>query len=104
MKKFTPPYGVTFASFTDDVGVVDKKTKTLTIDAGHMNGYLIIPQIVYQLSTKLQNGVTHDCLGQDTEVKLIEFLTQLGYATRKSPTVQLHATYTHYCSDVNKTK
>jgi hypothetical protein len=46
----------------------------------------------------------HDHLEQDTEVKLIEFLTQFGYATRKSPTVQLHAAHTHYCSDVNETK
>ncbi len=101
---FTPPYGLTFASFTDDVRVIDKKTKTRTINAGHMNGYLIIPGIVYHLSTTLQKGVTHDRLGQDTEVKLIEFLTRFGYATRKSPTVQLHAAHMHYCSDVNETK
>jgi hypothetical protein len=74
---FTPPYGLSFASFTDDVGVVDNKTKTRTINAGHMNGYHIhiIPGIVYHLSTKLQKGVTHNHLGQDEEVKVIEFLT-----------------------------
>ncbi len=49
-------------------------------------------------------GIRHDHLGQDIEVKLIEFLTQFGYATRKSTTVQLHAAHTHYCSDVNETK
>jgi hypothetical protein len=65
-RKFTSLYGLTFASSTDDVGVVDKKTKTHAIDTGHMNGYLIIPGIVYHLSTKLQKGVTHDRLGQDT--------------------------------------
>ncbi len=102
-KKFTPPYRLTFTSFTDDVEVVDKKTRTRTIDAGHMNGYLIILGIVYHLSTKLQKGVTYDHLGQDTKVKLIDFLTQFGYATRKSPTVQLPATHTHYCSNVNET-
>jgi hypothetical protein len=74
-KKFTPQYGLTFASFADYVGIVDKKTKTRTINAGHMNGYLIIPGIVYHLSTKLQKGVMNDHLGQDTEGKLIEFLT-----------------------------
>ena len=100
-RKFTPPYGLTVASFTNDVGVVDNKTKTRAIDAGHMNGYLILPRIAYHLSTKLQKEVMHDHLGQDTEVKLIEFLTQFGYATRKSPRVQLHAAHTHYCSDVN---
>jgi hypothetical protein len=103
-KQFTLPYGLTFASFTDDVGIVDKKTKTRTIDVGHMNGYLIIPGIVHHLITKLQKGVMHDCLGQDTEVNLFEFLTQFGHATRESPTVQLHAAHTHYCSDVNETK
>jgi hypothetical protein len=45
------------------------------IDAGHMNAYLIITGIVYHLSTKMQKGVKYDHLGQDTEVKLIEFLT-----------------------------
>ncbi len=85
-KKFTPPYGLTFASFTDDVGFVDtRRQKTRTVEAGHMNGYLIIPGIVYHLSTKLQKGVMHDHLGQDRKVELIEFLTQFGYATRKSP-------------------
>jgi hypothetical protein len=72
---FTPPFGLTFASFTDDVGVADKKTRTCTINAGHMNVYLIIPGIVYHLSTKLQKGVKYDHLGQDKEVKLIQFLT-----------------------------
>ena len=60
-------------------------------------------QKLYSLfSRKLQKGVMHDRLGQDTEVKLIEFLTRFGYATRKSPTLQLHAAHTHYCSDVNE--
>jgi hypothetical protein len=103
-QKFAPPHGLTFASFTDDVGVVDKKTRTHMINAGHMNAYLIIPGMVYHLSTKLQKGVQYDHLGQDTEVELIEFLTRFGYATRKSPTVQLHAAHTHYCYDVNETK
>jgi hypothetical protein len=103
-QKNTPPYGLTFPSFTDNSGVIDKKTKTCMINAGHINAYLIIPRIVYHLSTKLQKGVKYDHLGQDKEVKLIEFLTQFGYATRKSPTVELHAAHIHYCSDVNKTK
>jgi hypothetical protein len=45
-----------------------------------------------------------NCLEKDTEVKVIEFLTQFRYATRKSPNVQLHAKHMHYCSDVNETK
>ncbi len=69
-----------------------------------MNGYLIIPRIVFHFSTKLLKGVTHDHLEQDTEVILIEFLTQFGYATRKSPTVQLHAAHTRYWSDVIEMK
>ncbi len=82
-RKFIPPYGLTFASFTDDVGVVDTKTKTSTIKAGHMNGYLIIPGTVYHLSTKLQKGVTHNRLRQDIEVKLIEFMTQFWVCNKK---------------------
>ncbi len=74
-KKITPLYGLTFVSFTDDVEVIDKKTRTCTINADHMNAHLIIQGTVYHLSTKLQKGVMYDHLGQDKEVKLIKFLT-----------------------------
>jgi hypothetical protein len=39
-KKFTPPYGLRFANFTDDVGVVDKKARTRTIDARIAPNYI----------------------------------------------------------------
>jgi hypothetical protein len=74
-KKITTAYGLTFASFTNDIGVVDKKTRTGTIDAGHMNAYLIKTGIVYHLSKKLHKGVIYDHLGQDKEVRLIEVMT-----------------------------
>jgi hypothetical protein len=36
-KKLYPPYGLTFASFTTNVGVVDIKEKQRKIDAGHLS-------------------------------------------------------------------
>ena len=47
-KTKSPPYGLSFASFTDNV-TIKKKNKTHNIDAGHANAYLIIPGIVNYL-------------------------------------------------------
>ncbi len=59
-KQTLPPYGLTFASFTTDVDVVDIKAKQCKIDASHANAYLIIPGIVYHLSATLDKGNTQD--------------------------------------------
>ena len=62
-KKLSPPYGLTFASFTTNVGVVEVKEKWRKIDAGHVNAYLIIPGIVYHLSATLEKGNIHEHVG-----------------------------------------
>ena len=63
-KKLYPPYGLTIKSFTTNVGVVDINEKCRKIDAGHVNAYLIIPGIVYNLSAILQKGNIHEYLGK----------------------------------------
>ncbi len=55
-------------SLTSDVGPI--KNKTRLIDVRHMIAFLIVPRIVYNLSTKLQKGVLHDHLGQKQEMNL----------------------------------
>jgi hypothetical protein len=92
-KKLYPPYGLTFASFTTDVGVVDVKEKRRKIDAGHVNGYLIMPGIVHHLSASLEKGNIHEYIGKSKEMKLIQFLCRYGYATRKALTLMLHVAY-----------
>ena len=54
-KKIKPPYSIFWPSLTTDVGPVTNKSRK--IDVRHVNGYLIIPGIVYLLSTKLQRAV-----------------------------------------------
>ncbi len=49
--KMKPPYSIFWPSLTTDVGSV--KAKARKIDVRHVNQYLIIPGIVYLLSTKL---------------------------------------------------
>jgi hypothetical protein len=44
--------------------------KRRLINVRHMNAFLIVPRIVYNLSTKLQKGVLHDHLGQNQETHL----------------------------------
>jgi hypothetical protein len=70
-KKIKPPYSIFWESLTSDVGpVVEKRRK---IDVRHANGYLIIPGIVYLLSTKLQKMVFNNRLGEEQERNLIKF-------------------------------
>ena len=89
-KKLSPPYGLTFASFTTNVGVVEVKEKWRKIDAGHVNAYVIIPGIVYHLSATLEKRNIHEHVGREKEMQLIQFLCCFGYATRKRQTMMLH--------------
>ncbi len=73
-KKLYPPYGLTIASFTTNVGVVEVKEKQRKIDAGHVNAYLIMPGIVYHLSATLKKGNIHEYVGKNKEMQLIQFL------------------------------
>ncbi len=103
-KKSSSPYGLTFASLTTNVGVVEVKEKRRKIDAGHVNAYLIIPGIVYHLSATLEKGKIREHVGREKEMQLIQFLCCFGYATRKGQMMILHVAYTHYCHGINETK
>ncbi len=73
-KKIKPPYSIFWESLTTDVGPVEHKSRL--IDVRHVNGYLIIPGIVYLLSTKLQKAVLNDRLGEEIEMNLINYITR----------------------------
>ena len=79
------------------------EAKSRKIDVRHVNGYLIIPGIVYLLSTKLQKAVLNDRLGEDQEMSLINYITRFGYGTRRGPHVTLHGAYSRYTT-LNETK
>ncbi len=85
------PYSIFWPSLTTNVGPV--KAKARKIDAKHVNGYLIIPEIVYLLSTKLQKCVLNDRLGEDKEMRLINYITRFSYGTQRGPHVTLHGAY-----------
>ncbi len=84
-----------------DVGPLKKGVRF--IDARHYNAYLIMPKLVYILSTKLKGDVLHKYLDQDYEVKLINFITRYGYATRPNPYCKLHGSYAKYTDMHNTT-
>jgi hypothetical protein len=72
-KQLMPFYGILWISLTSNVGHVKKKKRLINVR--HMNAFLIVPGIVYNLSTKLQKGVLHDHLGQNQKMNLINFIT-----------------------------
>jgi hypothetical protein len=78
-----PRYGITYESLIYGVGLLEKQVHL--IDVRHYNAYLLMPRLVYHLSTKLKSNVIHNHIGQIEEVKLIKFLTKYGYATRANP-------------------
>jgi hypothetical protein len=96
-----PPYGITYESLTYDVGLLEKQVHS--IDVRHYNAYLLVPRLVYRLSTKLKNDVIHNRIGQIEEAKLIKFLTRYGYATRANPYCKIHGAYGKYTNMQNMT-
>ncbi len=88
------PWNISFESPTSDVGPLKKGVRF--IDARHYNAYLILSRLIYILSTKLKGDVLHKRLGQQYEVKLIQFITRYGYATRPNPYCKLHRAYARY--------
>ncbi len=73
------------------------------IDVRHYKASLLVPRLVYHLSTKLKKDVIQNCLGQLEEVKLICFLTRYGYATRANPYCKINVAYGMYTNMQNVT-
>jgi hypothetical protein len=71
------------------------------IDVRHYNAYLLVPRLVYHLSTKLKNDAIHNRIGQAEEVKCIHFLTRYRYATRAAPFCKLYGAYGQYTNMQN---
>jgi hypothetical protein len=49
------------------VGTFDKKYQKL--DVQYFNAYLLVPRLVYTLSTKLKKEAIQNCIGKPDEVK-----------------------------------
>jgi hypothetical protein len=95
------PYGIAYESLTYNVGLLEKQVRL--IDVVHYNAYLLVPRLVYHLSTKLKYNVIHNRIGQIEEVRLIKFLTRCGYATRANPYGKIHGAYGKYPNMQNMT-
>jgi hypothetical protein len=96
-----PPYGITYESLTYNIGLLELQVHL--IDVRYYNASLLVPRLVYHLSTKLKNNVIHNCIDQIEEVKLIKFLTRYGYATRANPYCKIHGAYGKYTNMQNMT-
>ena len=100
-----PPYPLSFNRLITSIDDYDRKAKTRSIDASHINAYYIIPILVISMTTKLKNENIYD-IAQKNNVEgvgMIRFLTRYLYGTRKSPNVQLHGAIKHYCPSANDT-
>lgn len=98
--KLNPPYAITFENITKDVGLV-KDGKRL-LDVRHYNAYLLIPRLVYHISTKLKHTSLNMRMGKRYEVDLIHYLTRFGYGTRAGPYAKLHGAISWY-TDIKST-
>ncbi len=93
-KALNSPFGITFKNLTNDVETTEQSKWLL--DVRHYNVYLLIPRLVYYLSTKLHRQIMSQCLSKIYEIDLIHFLTRFRFAMRTSPYCKLHGTYIHY--------
>jgi hypothetical protein len=90
---------------TVDVGRFDpfgnKDLKRRYIDARHYNMYVIMPKMVYLLSSTLMKSTIHKRLGQQHEMDIINLISRFGYGTRPGPFLTLHGAYTKYTKLTN---
>jgi hypothetical protein len=91
----TPPYGITFDSVTTDVGPIDTGGMR-KIDARHYYGYLLIPGLVYHMSSKIKNIRINELYGNPIEVGIINYIIRYGPNTRLKPFVKLHGAFSNY--------
>ena len=96
LTEMTPPYGITYESLTTDMGTLDNKNGPRKVDVRLYNGYLLIPGIVYHLSSKMKNVQVNTLLGNEFEVKVINFIARYGNYTRKTPYATIHGAFTKY--------
>ena len=94
--EMTPPYGITYESVTTDIGTLANRNGPRKVDARMYNGYLIIPGLVYHLLSKMKNVSVNTLLGNEFEVKVINFIARYGNYTRKNPHVTIHGAYSRY--------
>ena len=92
----TPPYRITYESVTTDIGLLENRSGPRKVDARMYNGYLIIPGLVYHLLSKMKNVRVDTLLGNEFEVKAINFIARYGNYTRKSPYFTIHGAYSRY--------
>jgi hypothetical protein len=74
----TPPYGITYESVTMDLGEVVTKNGARKFDAQLYNGYLLIPGILYHLSSKTKSIRVNKLFGSAFEVNVINFVARYG--------------------------
>ncbi len=63
---------------------------------GHINAFLIVLGIEYNLSMKLQKDVLYGHLGHNQEMNLINFITRFGYGMQRGPYLTIHGAYAQY--------
>jgi hypothetical protein len=78
-----------------------KDLKRRYIDARHYTMYVMMPKIVYLLSSTLMKAAPHKQHGQQYEMDIINFLSRFGYGTRSGPVLTLHGAYTKYTNLTN---
>ncbi len=89
-----PPYGITFDSVTMDLGPIDTGGMK-KVDARHYNGYLLIPGLIYHMSSKIKNIRINELYGNVPEV-VINYIVRYGSYTRLKPFVKLHGAFSNY--------
>ncbi len=79
-----------------DLGEVATKNGARKVDAQLYNGYLLIPGIVYRLSSKTKSIRVNELFGSAFELNVINFVARYGNYTPKSPYVRIHGAFSKY--------
>ena len=90
----TPPYGITLDSVTTDVGPIDTGGMR-KVDTRHYNGYLLVPGLVYHMSSIIKKIRINELYGNPIEVGIINCIARYGPNTRLKPFVKLHGAFSN---------
>jgi hypothetical protein len=91
VKKISPPVGLHFKNFTEDVPAETQKNKGQTyLDASHINAFILIPPIATILNAKLQNKPLPSMVNDENNAKITSYMCRYQYWTKAVTTNKIH--------------
>jgi hypothetical protein len=96
-KKISPPVGLHFKIFKEDVPAETTKNKgEKYLDAGHINAFILTPPITTILNAKLQNKPLRSMINDENNAKITSYICRFQYWTKAVTNNKVHPALIKY--------